>query len=156
MINEHDAKILSDTIKLLQATARDMLYFYETWHELFMDRKKLAEDLEVGANNLRNHIIGAMKQVKSFEEFREEFEIAKKIGRWVADMHKLIDGPNKMSRAALDITKMMEQALDLQKRLDEALNPVIEEVDVENEEDRILSLLTEEELAQVYSWIEGR
>lgn len=156
MINEHDAKILSDTIKLLQATARDLLYFYEEWWELFAERKTLMENLQVGSDNLRYNIIAAMKQVNSFDEFREEFEIAKKIGRWVVDMSKLIDGPNKMSKAALDIAKILQQALDCQKQLDEALTPVLADLDSESEEDRILSLLTEDELAQVYKWIEGR
>lgn len=154
MINEHDAKILSDTIKLLQATARDMLYFYEDWHQLFTDRKGLVEELELGAVELRNTVIAAMKEAHSYSTLQDEFDVARKMAFNVRNLWKLVDGPVVMTKAAANIQTMIEKALGYQRQLDALLNEGMEQG--KSEEDRILDLLTEDELAQVYSWIEGR
>ena len=151
MINEHDAKILSDSIKLLQATARDMLYFYEDWHQLFTDRKALIEELEIGAVELRNTVIAAMKEAHSYSALQDEFDVARKMAFNVRDLYKLVNGPVVMTRAAASIQVMIEKALSYQRQLD-----ALGGEQGKSEEDRILDLLTEDELAQVYSWIEGR
>ena len=154
MINEHDAKILSDTIKLLQATARDMLYFYEDWHTLFTDRKALLENLESGAEDLRNTVIEMMKNAHSYSQLQDEFAVARALAKNVQYTNKLLYGPVMMTKAAANIQTIIEKALSYQRQLDALLNDGMEEG--KSEEDRILDLLTDEELAQVYAWIEGR
>lgn len=151
-MNEHDAEILRDTIKLLQATARDMLYFYEDWHQLFTDRKQLVEDLEIGAVDLRNTVVAMMKEAHSYSALQDEFDVARKMAFNVRNLWKLVNGPVVMSKAASNIQVMIEKALKYQRELDALMAPD----EVENAEDRILALLTDEELAQVYTWIEGR
>lgn len=154
MINEYDAKIIADTIKLLQATARDMLYFYEEWHELFRDRKGLCENLEVGADELRNTVIEHMKNVHNYSSLQNEFGVARMLVKNVVMTNKLLYGPVMMTKAAKEIAVILEKALSYQRQLDALLTEGMEQG--KSEEDRILDLLTEDELAQVYSWIEGR
>ena len=117
MISEHDAKILSDTIRLLQATARDMLYFYEDWHQLFMDRKGLCEKLESGAEDLRNTVIEMMKNAHSYSQLQDEFAVARALAKNVQLTNKLLYGPVMMTKASLDITVIIERALKYVEKL---------------------------------------
>jgi hypothetical protein len=159
-LDERDVKQLRRTFSLLESASSACSDFYEKWTEVSLDAKSVYESFKTGTTELRQEILVTVKNADNYRDLEIAIQLGRDMLEVAKKLHDLLSGPMILSRAAKDLVIVMEKAVKSIQVIDaiegEERARQLEEMPGDTEEDRILRLLTEEELATVYGWIEGR
>ena len=141
-------------LSLVASTCKRTRSFYEEWAEIADHMKELHHQFSDQLEVQKRLIVVMAKEAKSYTEVQAITDDVNYIRKILNRIEKLLLGPGEMARTGHDLVRTLEMAVKVEERLDELSGS--DSGSRQSEGDRILELLTEDELAQVYAWVENR
>ena len=152
-MTERDFFQFRTSLSLVASICVSLREFYTQWSETFKDIKPLHDELWNSVEALKTGLRMIAGEEKSYRDLNLVYGEVSNIRTAILGAVSLARGPSEMAKTARDLITVLEKAISIEERVS-ALSK--EQGDSVSEEDRVLSLLKEDELAQVYEWIEGR
>jgi len=152
-MTERDFFQFRTSLSLVASICVSLREFYTQWSETFKDIKPLHDELWNSVEALKTGLRMIAGEEKSYKDLNLVYGEVSNIRTAVLGAVWLARGPSEMAKTGRDLITVLEKAISIEERVS-ALSK--EQGDSVSEEDRVLSLLKEDELAQVYEWIEGR
>lgn len=158
MIDEKHAETIAEALRLLKICCRGIIEYYEQWLEVKSDAKAYVDEGRELAYEIKGELLNVSRAAISYHELNSQFRVVHDLLKVNAQLYYKVNGAQSLSRSCSDLSRMLKQTMEQEKELNALMQPDVIEVEAEiddsEEEDRILSLLTQEQLAQVYAWIE--